>query len=441
MVIYTKTITPRLLYISDFWGNEIIGKPFLLTTDINFYREQDFAKINYSDDPVSDNEIWIKPHTLLFENNISEQLITTFEINGQKVFFRTAGHYPFDLFAASFYLLSRYEEYLPHSKDVYGRYAHENSLAYKEGFLEQPLINFWMQDFRKALKDTFPQLIIHPPTFVFLPSYDVDIAWSYKHKGIWRNAGGFLQSLLNADWRHVQKRLNVLLVRTKDPFDSYEWLNQLHDQVEVKPCYFFLVAEKRGKYDRNISPSHRSIRELIKDHSLKYDAGIHPSWNSGDDQSVLKSEIDLLQKITGNSILKSRQHYIRFTLPVTFRHLIESGIQFDYSMGYGSINGFRASVASPFFWYDLEKDNQTSLKLFPFCFMEANSYYEQKYSAEQALDEMRHYYDIVKSINGIMIMIWHNHFLGTDILYKGWREVYEQFILETCGANENQPAL
>ncbi len=348
VVIYTKTITPRLQYISDFSGNQIIGKPFQLTTDINFYLKQDHAKINYSGNPVSENEIWIKPHTLLFENNISEQLIHTFEFKGQKAFFETSGKYPFDLFAASFYLLSRYEEYLPHKKDIYGRYAHENSLAYKEGFLDQPLINTWMQEFKKALKKTFPPLIFHHQPFSFVPSYDIDLAWSYKHKGIRRNAGGFLHSILNANWQGFQNRLKVLLGRSKDPFDSYDWLNQLHEKFELKPYYFFLVAEKNGKFDKNISPLKRPVKELIRDHSSKYQAGIHPSWKSGDDPSILKREIDLLQKITGNSILQSRQHYIRFTLPVTFRRLIENGIQFDYSMGYGSINGFRASVASPF---------------------------------------------------------------------------------------------
>ncbi|HKZ65934.1 MAG TPA: hypothetical protein VJ111_06255, partial [Chitinophagaceae bacterium] len=134
--------------------------------------------------------------------------------------------------------------------------------------------------------------------------------------------------------------------------------------------------------------------------------------------------------ITNNRILSSRQHYIRFVLPETFRRLTENGIEFDFSMGYGSTNGFRASVSSPFYWYDLEKEKQTELILFPFCYMEANSFYEQKYTAQQALDEMRYYYDIVKSVNGTFIMIWHNQFLGTDKLYDGWKEVYEKFIKE-----------
>ena len=99
-------------------------------------------------------------------------------------------------------------------------------------------------------------------------------------------------------------------------------------------------------------------------------------------------------------------------------------------MGYGSINGFRASVASAFYWFDLEKNEPTDLLLRPFCYMDANSFYEQHYLPEQAYEEMMQYYKVVKSVNGTMISIWHNNFLGTDKLYKGWKEVYEKFIAE-----------
>ena len=97
-------------------------------------------------------------------------------------------------------------------------------------------------------------------------------------------------------------------------------------------------------------------------------------------------------------------------------------------MGYGSINGFRASVASSFYWYDLEKEEQTNLLLHPFCFMEANSFFEQKYLPQRAYEEMMHYYNAVKAVNGTLITIWHNNFLGTYPTFRGWRDVYEEFI-------------
>ena len=145
MLIYTTTITPRLQYITDFSGKEIIGTTFKLTTDRDYYSKYENTKINYSAERIAANEFWLKPHTLLFENTISQQPIQCFNVNGYKAFFKTDGDLPFDIFAASFYLLSRYEEWLPHQKDLYGRYAHENSLAFSEKFLEIPVVNFWLK--------------------------------------------------------------------------------------------------------------------------------------------------------------------------------------------------------------------------------------------------------------------------------------------------------
>ena len=138
----------------------------------------------------------------------------------------------------------------------------------------------------------------------------------------------------------------------------------------------------------------------------------------------------MLESTTGKKITASRQHYIRFTLPQTFRRLIAAGITDDHSMGYGSINGFRASVASSFYWYDLKKEEQTVLLLHPFCFMEANSFFEQKYLPQRAYEEMMHYYNVVKAVNGTLITIWHNNFLGTYPMFRGWRDVYEEFVLQ-----------
>ena len=172
------------------------------------------------------------------------------------------------------------------------------------------------------------------------------------------------------------------------------------------------------------------MRELIKYHATGYTVGIHPSWQSGDNDTLLREEIQTLENIIEQPVVYSRQHYIRMNLPGTYRKLIEQGILNDFSMGYGSINGFRASVASPFYWYDLNTEEKTTLLLFPFCFMDANSFYEQQYSPQQAFAEIREYHDIIKKVNGTMITIWHNNFFGTGKMFAGWKEVYELFLEE-----------
>ena len=430
MLLYADVISKRLQYIINFIGNEISMESFRLTQDKDEFRNVTGSKINYSNERITDNECWIKPHSLLAENSIKEQTIACFEWNDSKAFFKTEGDFPFDIFATSFYLLSRYEEYLPHEKDMYGRYAHENSLAFREIFLNIPLVNQWLQVFKKVLKQQFPSFALKNTSFKFQPTYDIDEAFSYKHKGWFRNAGGAVKDVLKGNWSKVGLRQKVLSNKIKDTYDSYEWMDELHQQYNLKPNYFFLVPEKNGQYDKNILPTNTAMQQLIKQHTEKYTVGIHPSWQSGDEHSFLGKEIKTLEGITGKTVTTSRQHFIRFTLPDTFRRLLSAGIKEDYSMGYGSINGFRASVASPFYWYDLAKEEQTELLLHPFCHMEANSFYEQKVSSQQALEEMLHYLNEVKKVNGTLITLWHNTFLGTDPFFAGWREIYQQFIKE-----------
>ncbi len=429
LLIYVVEKTNRVEYILTTLFEAIGITNLKMTTEIEQFTFHLGPKINYSNNRITATEYWVKPVELLFEKHIKQQYIHCIEWNDVKAFYKTEGsNFPFDIFAASFFLLSRYEEYLHYKKDTYGRYAHENSLAFKEGFLNLPLVNIWLKEFTKQLLLKFPSLDIHSPTFHFMPTYDIDIAWSYLHKGFLRNVGGFTKSLFNGEWKDVKERFRVLVTGNNDPFNSYQWLHILHKNNRLKPLYFFLLAQKNKQYDKNILPSSNNIQELIRQHSKKYSIGIHPSWQSGDKPLLLKREIEKLQNISCKKITKSRQHYIRMQLPVTYRQLIDFGITEDYSMGYGSINGFRASFCLPFAWYDLQKEETTALIVYPFCYMDANSFYEQLYTPQQALTEMNHYYTVVKDVGGLLITIWHNHFLGTDTRFKGWKEMYERWV-------------
>src|SRR5678809_1103698 len=177
-------------------------------------------------------------------------------------------------------------------------------------------------------------------------------------------------------------------------------MDQLHKQFNLRPIDFFLVAKEKGKYDKNIDVTNAEFQELVRNISSTYTIGLHPSWASGDFPSLLTKEKASLEQISNQSVSKSRQHYLRFTLPSTYRKLIALELINEYSMGYGSINGFRASIASSYYWYDLRNEEKTKLHIHPFCFMDANSYYEQKFSAEAAFEELMQYYLRIKSVNG-----------------------------------------
>jgi hypothetical protein len=430
VLLYSEHITARLEYIVEYIGKELFDQPVRITSDKAEFLQSTMPRINYSEIDLSETDFFIHKTPLLFETGISPQPIECFDLNYHKAFFQTEGDFPFDIFAATFYLLSRYEEYLPHEQDEFGRFAYSESLAFKEGFLHLPLVNIWLQEFKKALLKKYPGLVFRYASFKFIPTYDIDIAWSYLHKGWKRNIGGLFRSLIKGEWASIRKRINVWRRKEKDPYDAYEWLDSLHLYCRMKAYYFFLVAGRQKGADKNISPSREALRELVQYHSAGYRVGLHPSWQSGDDEQLMKEEIEWMEITTEQKLTRSRQHYIRFTLPGTYRRLIQYGIGQDFSMGYGSINGFRASVASSFHWYDLEKEERTSLRLFPFCFMDANAFYEQHYTAGKAMHELMHYYHLIRKVNGLMVTIWHNSFLGSDPRFAGWKEAYEIFLKE-----------
>jgi len=175
LLIYSNNSSLRFDYIIEALFSSVVEIEYAITTNIDEYMSYAGAKINYSTTPVTSNEVWVEPHTLLFENNIQPQALECFMWNGLTVFFKTNGDIPFDIFAASFYLITRYEEYLPHAKDEYGRYAHANSLAFKEGFLHLPLVNLWMKELKDIITSKFPGFYY---TLRLSPSYPLTILTS-----------------------------------------------------------------------------------------------------------------------------------------------------------------------------------------------------------------------------------------------------------------------
>jgi hypothetical protein len=428
MLFYSEQSHARLNYMLDLISSEIFNETFVLTSDKDIFKSFSGPKMNYTSGKISSDEFFIHPHGILFESDIHEHQINIFEFNANPAFFQTDGDFPFDVFAAAFFLVSRYEEYLSFQPDIYGRFPHQASLAFKGNFLNIPLINYWLEDFKKALGRKFPELIFKRKDFKFIPSYDIDIAYSYKYKGLKRNLGGFCKSLIQGRWTYMLDRWDVLFNKKKDPFDSYEWLDSLHLYCRTRAYYFFLLAKRATGVDKNISPEKPQMQSLIAYHAGGYTVGIHPSWQSGDEQAVLMEEVDQLVEITGLPVKYSRQHYIRMNLPQTYRRLIDVGIEKDFSMGYGSANGFRASIASSYYWYDLKAEKKTALMLFPFCFMDSNAFYMDRLKPQAAFTELMNYYRKIKQVNGLMVTVWHNNFFGTDPMFSGWKEVYEVFL-------------
>jgi hypothetical protein len=115
LLVYTHKITPRLTYVFKHICLRILGVEVRFTTKIEDFIAHDSIKMSYTKQPLS-SEVFVKSSDLLFEIGLSDVEINIQPWENTKCFFSTPekSSLPFDIFAASFYLLSRYEEYLPH---------------------------------------------------------------------------------------------------------------------------------------------------------------------------------------------------------------------------------------------------------------------------------------------------------------------------------------
>ncbi len=428
VLVYTHHITPRVKYAFNMLFQQFLSCEVTYTTQVEEFIAYDGVKISYTKNPLG-KELFFRSHSILFEKGIVEQEIHVRSWKGQKIFFEQTDNsaMPFDVFAAGFYLLSRYEEYLPHIKDRFHRFPAKQSLAYKNSFLKIPIIEYWLKELVLVLQTKFPNF--NPPSrqFKFLNTIDVDNAYCYLEKGLIRTVGAVCRSLFRFDFKPISKRFKVLLGKEKDPYDTFDYLLKLQKKYDFESMYFFLLADY-GHNDKNITHTSKKFQTLVKTISDYVKVGIHPSWASNSDSHKLSMEINRLESIVNREVHRSRQHFLRLDLPNTYRRLIDLGILHDYTMGYAAQVGFRAGTSLPFYFYDLDMEMQTSLLIHPFAVMDGtlNEYMELPIDDAQYL--VKEIIDYVKEVDGVFISLWHNETLGNNRNWKDWRQVYEYTI-------------
>lgn len=428
ILFYSEKITPRIEYIAKLYFEQILQVKVLFTNDLDSFINSDSPKINYSDNP-SGNEIYIKPHSLLFETGIGTPITEQVFYNNAQYFFPSSADsfLPFDLFAAAFYLVTRYEEYISAERDHYGRFIADESILCKNQLLKKPVVNLWAEILASEISRIYPHFIWPERKFRFLSTIDVDNAWAYRHKGFSRAGGALIKALLKTRFSEFFERLAVLLHLKHDPYDNYSFIDSVFEGNENWVRFFYLLGNY-SRFDKNISHKNQYYRHLIKRTRRKYAVGIHPSFAAAVDKSgkVLKEEKQRLERITDSTVKISRQHYLKIEFPTTFRNLIKAGVFEDYSLGYASATGFRAGICTPFYFFDLERDKPSDLLQIPFQVMDVTLQQYLELEPDRAWEEIKSLMNEVKKVKGTFVSVWHNESVNERGNWKGYREVFEK---------------
>lgn len=429
LLVYTHKITPRVRYAFKHIVTRILGIPVDFTYKVEEFIAHESLKISYSKKPLS-NEVFIRSNGLLFEQGLSDLDIHVQDWDQTKCFFQTSekSSLPFDIFAASFYLLSRYEEYLPHVKDNYGRFTASESIAFKNKFLHQPVIDIWAYKFKSLLEEHFSEFEFPKRNYSIQPIIDVPMAYYYKQKGLMRTIGGTLSDFARFKFKNFYERYMVLLGLRRDPYDTFKWIINKQKQTKFKFVFFFLIGDY-STYDKNISVNKKKFVSLIKSVADYCKVGLKVSYFALESIDILKKEKYKMESIINYSLEDSRNSFSKLNLPESYRHLVELEINHDYTMGYINQLGFRAGTCTPFHFYDLDYEVQTPLKINSFhcidyALLKNQSLLDKKQELQRLINE-------VKQVNGTFTPIFHNYTFSNDTRWKGFKELFDQILEST----------
>ena len=383
--------------------------------------------IVYSDTLKVKGALHIIPNGLLFKKGVREYDITMSTWEGEKIFFSTqGGDIPFDIFSASFYLLSRYEEYLPIKEnfDNKGCFISGKSLAYKEGFLQTPLVDVWALKLEEKLQTFFSS---YAPSaekrFRFLPIISVNTPYRYRTYSILGNVLRMGKKILERDWSELKKQLRVLLRIDQDPYCNVDKIVELHNRNSLRPLFALRISNKKW-YKRPIYFAYSTYKKVL---CRNYQIALCISGAAGTSVSQLKFEQKYLSRIFKTRIVIGVSGASEYVIPNFYRNLSNSKIKEDFSMSYPDRIGFRASTCTPFRIYDLNREEYYRIDVHSVPFT-AWSAKRMGLSKDEIINIATGMAKTIKALKGEFIIASHNDNFVDSSLFKGWSSTYEYTI-------------
>ena len=334
-----------------------------------------------------------------------------------------------DIFAACFFMLTRWEEYVNKTRDEHNRFPAYASLAYREGFLDKPIVNKLIEEFKQQLLDLDNSLVFKEQEFEFVLTHDVDEIYRWNSLvQVLRVALGDLVKRKNIKLA-FDRVLEYILIKKglkKDPFDTFDWLMDKSESIGIKSRFYFMsggITEHDNRYKIDEEKSLKIIEKIKnRDHII----GIHPSYNAYNDFQQLKKEKELLEQTTNQKIREGREHYLRFEVPTTWQIWEDNGMHIDSTCGYADREGFRCGTGDEFSVFNILTRKKLNLKERPLIYMDDNRLSgERIYSEEKLIKNIEYLKNEAKYYKMKFTILFHQSIFIEKINYKS---VYETVI-------------
>ncbi len=326
-----------------------------------------------------------------------------------------------DIFAASFFMLTRWEEYVNKNRDSHDRFPATESLAYKQGFLDRPVINEYVEELKEKLLELDSSLELKKRNYQLILTHDVDNLYFWKNiKQLLRIVVGDIlkRKDLALAYNRVREYVLVKTNRQRDPFDTFDGLMDKSESIGVKSRFYFMsggVTEYDNRYKIDEIKSLELIEKIKKRGHI---IGIHPSYNAYNDKIQFKKELDLLEEAVGQKVIEGREHYLRFEVPITWQVWEDNGMKVDSTCGYADKEGFRCGTGNEFTVFNILTREKLKLKERPLIVMDCSLFDYNNNSYDKAMKKVRKMTKLTKDFT----MLWHNSYIKHIKFYGDYIE-------------------
>jgi hypothetical protein len=427
LFIYTQKLTPRISYIFKHICLRILGIEVAFTSEIEEFIAHGGPKISYVKKPLG-NELFFQSYGLLEHQGLEAIDVSVKKWGDTFGFFSVSNNsaLPFDIFSASFFMITRYEEYLPHVKDEVGRFMASESLAFKHGFLQQPVVDIWAHLFKTKLLEVFPDMLFPEKRIKIHPVILASQPYAYKQKGVFRSVIGYFDSFFQGKFRNILNRTQVILGLKRDPLDTFKWIINKATRSDFSLTVFFLLGNALS-FNESMNTHRQKFKMLIKFVSDYKEVGLIFSFNALSNYEILKAEKRRMEEITNRSLGSSLNSEFLVNLPDIYRHLVELEVKRDFTMVFRDTVGFRAGTCTPFLFYDLDYEIKTPLVVHPIAM--TTLAFQKKYASDIE-KTVNNTIAAVEKVNGTFTMIFSNSDFSSEENNKIWRKILAEKLQE-----------
>lgn len=367
-----------------------------------FFDEENYG--NTASLPIFPLKIWDEV-PILFGEPFSEIIGNTLVLNA-------------DIVAGTYFLISRYEEMMhPKKRDVHGRFPGKESLPYKAGFIDRPIIEEWGKQFRSIIRENGYE-IPEPPVGIQKVYLTHDVDQLAHFRTIRGMLGGVLRGLKRP--KEGQRALKSFFGRlSDDPWYTFPYLFKLNSDLinalGKNRCESIIFVRSMGmkhKEDKpfpNLQlPDYKYLLRYCKRKDVTI--GLHASYECGIKPELLGIEKNRLEKAIRKEVKYNRNHFMCNREPADFEHLISTGILHDFTMGYADVAGFRLGTCRPVRFINPHTKSLTKLTLHSLTVMDG-SLSDKRYMYMNSHDAFQYCEELIKNVhtfNGELVLLWHN---------------------------------